>query len=198
MLLEGKGILPSSKLVITYSVIRNPQFNKFKLYSYKVWNWHSPKLSYQPCNCMYFCGFSLGLHKHGHAVTFLLPHTCTCLYHAKQNTTLSLSKGAGLSLTVDVGGDIPKIARHWSCCSEVNTLAWYTSNCEGRIPCPLPLMRALKERLTLSEIHHVPIWGIHFPLQDDQDPKTTQIECFQNTWTCTFTCSCDRKILHVQ
>ena len=56
----------------------------------------------------------------------------------------------GLSLIFEVGGDIQKIARDLSSCSEVNMLVLYqssqgyTSKYEGKIPGPWSLMAALK------------------------------------------------------
>ena len=44
----------------------------------------------------------------------------------------------GLSLIFEVGGDVQKIAGDSSCCSR-----GYTSQYEGKIPGPWPLMTAL-------------------------------------------------------
>ena len=55
----------------------------------------------------------------------------------------------GLSLIFKVGGDLHKIARDSSCCSEVNRpvlykSSWgYTSKYARKIPGPWPLMTAL-------------------------------------------------------
>ena len=64
---------------------------------------------------------------------------------------------AGLSLIFGVGGDIQKIARDSSYCSEVNMLVLhqssrgYTSKYEGKIPGPRPLMTALDQPKKLSK-----------------------------------------------
>lgn len=56
---------------------------------------------------------------------------------------------AGLSLIFEVAGDIQKLARDLSCCSEANMLVLhqssdrYTSKYEGKIFGPRPLMTAL-------------------------------------------------------